>query len=57
MALPSIIEEVVDNATAFNIPKDTVFDELKNKAVSSFELALYMLAFEKYIGFEDYVQR
>ena len=57
MILPSIIEEVVNNATAFNIPKDTVFDELKNKTKSSFELALYMLAFESYIGFKDYVQR
>ena len=53
MILPSIIEEVVNNSTAFNIPTDTVYDELKNKATSSFELALYMLAFESYIGFKN----
>ena len=52
MNLPSIIEDVIKNSTSFNIPKDTVFDELKSKERLSFELSLYMLAFESYIGFQ-----
>ena len=53
MNLPSIIEDVIKNSTSFNIPKDTVFDELKSKERLSFELSLYMLAFESYIGFQN----
>ena len=52
MILPSVIEEVISNSTSIDVPKDTVFDELNDKAISSFELALYKLAFESYIGFK-----
>ena len=51
MYLPSIIDEVICNTNALKIPKDTVLSELQNKSESSFELALYMLGFETYIGF------
>ena len=52
MYLPSVIEEVVTHSKLFNIPKDTVFQELQSKSSSSFELALYMLSFDDYIGFK-----
>lgn len=51
-ALPIAIKELLGEGDALNIPKDTVFDELKNKVgENSFELALFMLGFESYLGF------
>lgn len=53
MILPRMIEEVILNFEDLNIPRDTVFDELKsNSAEKSFELALYMLGFKSYLGFD-----
>lgn len=53
MILPRMIEEVILNFEDLNIPRDTVFDELKNNsAEKSFELALYMLGFKSYLGFD-----
>ena len=45
MALPTVISEVLNNATTFNIPKDTVFSELQAESTRSFELALYIITF------------
>lgn len=54
MALPSTIENLLAEVDALNVPKDTAFVELKEKAAeSSFELALFMLGFETYSGFKD----
>ena len=53
MILPQMIEEVISNFEDLNIPRDTVFEELKNNsAEKSFALALYMLGFKTYLGFE-----
>lgn len=53
MILPQVIEEVILNFENLNIPQDTVFEELKNNsAENSFELALYMLGFKTYLGFD-----
>lgn len=53
MALPVAIKNVLDDAQFMKKSKDTVFEELKNKSVAnSFELALYMLSFETYLGFK-----
>ena len=54
MALPTMIEEVVKHSDAITVPIDTVFDELKRRAdesAGSFTLALYLLGFETYHGF------
>lgn len=53
MALPKVIAEVVAEDKSLSIPADTVYDELSNDAVQlgSFELALYMLGFDTYLGF------
>jgi hypothetical protein len=54
MALPGVIEDVVNSSTEISVPKDTVITELQNKANekgSSFSLALYMLGFGEYKGF------
>lgn len=56
MALPAVIEEVVDNSDMVSVPKDKVMDELKIIADGrngSFALALYMLGFSSYKGFEN----
>ena len=53
MTLPKTIKEVTSGVTELKIPKDTVIDELKNNSsFNSFELALYMLGFETYLGFK-----
>ena len=53
MILPQMIEEVISNFQDLNIPRDMVFEELKNNsAEKSFALALYMLGFKTYLGFE-----
>lgn len=52
MALPAAIKELLGEGDALKVPKDTVFDELKNKSDRNpFELALFMLGFESYLGF------
>ena len=54
MALPAVIEEVVEKADVVSVPQDTVIDELKTVAEEksgSFALALYMLGFSSYRGF------
>lgn len=54
MALPSVIEKVVETSDAVAVPKDTVIEELtKLSADGSFVLALYMLGFESYHGFNN----
>lgn len=53
MILPKKIEEILLDFETLEIPYDTVFEELKNNSSSkSFELALYMLGFKSYIGFD-----
>ena len=53
MELPNVIKQVVTDINYNLVPKDTVFDELKNiSTTNSFELALYMLGFETYTGFK-----
>ena len=55
MILPGIIEKAVSGSAANTIPKDTAVDELNAVAKSkdsSFALALYMLGFNSYQGFQ-----
>jgi hypothetical protein len=55
MVLPGVIEKVVANTAASVIPKDSVINELNAMAKSkdgSFALALYMLGFSSYFGFQ-----
>lgn len=52
MALPSTIKELLETVDTLSVPKDTVFAELKDKAAGNFELALFMLGFETYLGFK-----
>lgn len=54
MELPSVIEDVVQNSPELAAPDDTVIDELRAIAEDkggSFALALYMLGFGGYLGF------
>ena len=51
MELPATIEHAVSDTNSALLPQDTVFDELKNSSADSFELALYMLGFGTYSGF------
>ncbi|MDR3296425.1 MAG: Eco47II family restriction endonuclease [Clostridiales Family XIII bacterium] len=56
MALPDVIEEVVENFAATATPKDTVYKDLTKIADTkggSFALALYLLGFNSYIGFNS----
>lgn len=61
MVLPTIIQNVVNSASSTNIPRDTVFDELKEKAELqkldnsdlSMSIAVYMLGFSGYLGFAE----
>lgn len=54
MALPAEIKALLEDVDNMKTPKDTVFDELKRKAdKDSFELALFVLGFETYLGFEN----
>lgn len=56
MALPDAIKKLLDESDALKVPKDSVFSELKSKAVEMpFELALFMLGFETYSGFKDVI--
>jgi len=55
MALPAVIEEVVNSSAATTVPNDTVITELQtiaDKENGSFALALYMLGFGSYQGFQ-----
>lgn len=52
MALPGAIKELMETIDALSVPKDTVFAELKENAAGNFELALFMLGFETYLGFK-----
>ena len=52
MILPNIIEKVVADSAANIIPKDNVFEYLNSKN-GSFILALYMLGFGNYTGFNQ----
>ncbi len=59
MALPGVINEVIDEEESVNVPHDTVIDELKNLAKMfknteeelSMAMAVYMLGFSTYDGF------
>lgn len=56
MALPEIIEEVVNSSTSDNVPHDTVIDELRKIADEKqipFAMAVYMLGFKSYNGFVE----
>ena len=61
MVLPTVIQNVVNSANSTNIPRDTVFDELKEKADQleiddnelSMSIAVYMLGFSSYIKFRN----
>ncbi|HCC34356.1 MAG TPA: Eco47II family restriction endonuclease [Ruminococcaceae bacterium] len=56
MVLPSVIEEVVNSSAASDIPNDTVINELHaitEQKKGSFALALYMLGFGSYKGFDS----
>lgn len=61
LVLPSIVDEVLSKSdSAVQAPKDTVYEELKNRAtklkVEPFDmamvLAMYMLGFNSYLGFD-----
>lgn len=52
MALPDAIKTILEEVDALSVPKDTVLTELKAKNTGSFELALFMLGFETYLGFD-----
>ncbi len=56
MVLPQVIEDVIENVDEIKSPNDTVIEELnaiaKNKK-GSFTLALYMLGFNTYNGFNS----
>lgn len=51
MALPETIKELLETVDELKIPNDTVFSELKNKYAGNFELALFLLGFDTYNGF------
>lgn len=63
MALPEVIEKVVNSGEGIDVPKDTVLDELKNLALGmgngsdelSMAMAVYMLGFNTYNGFREYL--
>ena len=53
MSLPFVIKELLEETDTLKVPKDIAFSELKDKAGgNSFELALFMLGFEDYLGFK-----
>lgn len=61
MALPSVINSVVNEEGGVTVPNDTVIDELRNVAELysdqteelSMAMAVYMLGFNSYAGFDD----
>lgn len=55
MVLPEVIQRVVDESDEVSVPNDSVIDELKaiaDKNKISFAMAIYMLGFSTYSGFE-----
>lgn len=66
MALPEVIEEVVNCGSGIKVPKDTVLDELRNIADGMCEkrespamamaMAVYLLGFNTYNGFKKYLE-
>ena len=64
MALPEVIEKVVKSENEIDVPKDTVIDELRNIATQieeneslAMSMAVYMLGFNTYNGFREYLKR
>ena len=65
MALPTVMNAVVNEESSVNVPNDTVVDELRNVAALydeenselSMAMAVYMLGFNTYIGFGNKVQQ
>ena len=63
MVLPEVVKSVVENDKGIKIPNDTVYEELENVAKNlgrgkddlSIALAIYMLGFSTYEGFDDLV--
>ena len=61
MALPGVINSVVNEEGGIEVPNDTVIDELRNVAALyadqteelSMAMAVYMLGFNTYSGFSD----
>ena len=56
MALPSYIEQALVRSEGISLPKDSVLDELRASAEcenGSLFLALYMLGFSSYLGFQN----
>lgn len=53
MALPEIIDEVINENTSYSVEKDTVLSELQQTNPNILK-ALYILAFKEYEGFEDF---
>lgn len=64
MVLPEVIEKVVNGGDGIHVPEDTVLDELGNIAAKigegsetvSIAMAVYMLGFNTYNGFKDYLK-
>lgn len=62
MVLPEVIEKVVNDGEGISVPEDTVVDELKNIAnqmgeeSESLAMAIYLLGFNTYNGFRDYLR-
>ncbi|WP_026878166.1 Eco47II family restriction endonuclease [Ignatzschineria larvae] len=57
MALPTVIEEVMKQSSEIKTPVDQVYQELKAKSESSnssFEMAIFLLGFNRYEGFSDH---
>lgn len=55
MILPKIIDKVVKKSDEIKLPLDTVYNELQKKSQDnniSFSLALYLLGFNGYLGFQ-----
>ena len=61
MALPEVIEQVVNEDAGVKVPEDTVLEELKIIAFQlgqeskdmTMAMAVYMLGFSSYYGFKD----
>ena len=64
MALPWVIDSVVNEEGSVKVPHDTVIDELRKVASLydgenselSMAMAVYMLGFNTYMGFGDNIQ-
>ena len=63
MALPRVIEKVVNSGDGIQVPEDTVLDELKKISIHFGEtsesmamaMAVYMLGFNTYNGFKEHI--